>query len=94
MPRKARVEGSKSPKPSKEKHDDVVPTAEDVAAFAEPPEAPKKKLANPVPGDDGDALDRIVAYFRDKYPTQWEEVRLCPAEHSLTVMAQTLRGNG
>lgn len=92
MPRKARVEGSKSPKPKKEKDEEVALTAEDVAAFAG--QAEPKKLANPVPGDDGDALSRIVASFKERFPIQWEEVRLCPAEHSLEVMAQTLRGNG
>jgi len=47
---------------------------------------------NPVPGDDGAALARIVAYFRHGHAEAWERLRLCPLQHGLEDMAQLLSG--
>lgn len=49
---------------------------------------------NPVPGDDGEALDRIATFFQKQYPLVWAEIALCPTQHGLEVMANTMRGNG
>jgi hypothetical protein len=47
---------------------------------------------NPVPGDDGAALARIVAYFRHGHEEAWERLRLCPLQHGLEEMARLLSG--
>lgn len=52
------------------------------------------KLANPVPGDDGEALSRITASFAERFPKEWEEWRLCPLVHGLDAMAKLLKGKG
>lgn len=48
-------------------------------------------IADPVPGNNGDALSRIVAFFRAEYPDEWESIALCPLQHGLEVMAEKLR---
>lgn len=50
--------------------------------------------ADPVPGDNGDALDRISAYFQEKHPEDWENIRLTPLQHGLIHMAELLRARG
>lgn len=50
------------------------------------------KHPDPVPGDDGDALARIAQSFRDRFPEDWENIRLCPLQHGLEAMADILRG--
>lgn len=52
------------------------------------------KPKNPVPGDDGDALDRIVASFKARFPDEWEKLALCPLQHGVIDMAKTMRGKG
>ena len=47
---------------------------------------------NPVPGDDGAALARIVDYFRHGHEEAWERLRLCPLQHGLEEMARLLSG--
>lgn len=47
---------------------------------------------DPVPGDNGKALARIVEYFRATQPEAWEELRLCPLQHGLEAMAERLKG--
>jgi len=51
-------------------------------------------VPNPVPGDDGDALERIAASFQARFPEQWEALALCPLQHGLIAMAETLKGKG
>jgi hypothetical protein len=94
MPRKARVEGAKASKPEKPAR--IVPTPDEAEIGVIPePEAPAEdKLANPVPGDDGDALSRIEASFRERFPEDWENIRLCPLQHGLPHMADLMRGRG
>jgi hypothetical protein len=45
---------------------------------------------NPVPGDDGAALARIVNFFRHRHAEAWERLRLCPLQHGLEDMARLL----
>lgn len=52
----------------------------------------RKTVADPVPGDNGEALTRIAAFFRETYPDEWETLRLCPLQHGLETMAERLRG--
>ncbi len=54
----------------------------------------EKPVANPVPGDDGAALERIVAFFRQEHPEAWETHKLCPLQHGLDAMVELLRGRG
>lgn len=96
MAKKARIEGAATAKPRRaSRHEFVQPAmiAQEEAKREEPPaEAPK--LANPVPGDDGEALERIGASFRERFPEDWENIRLCPLQHGIPAMADLLRGRG
>lgn len=49
-----------------------------------------RKVPDPVPGDNGEALARIVAYFKAEHPEAWEELRLCPLQHGLDDMVARL----
>ena len=51
-----------------------------------------RKIADPVPGDNGEALTRIVGYFKEKHPDEWEKLRLCPLQHGVEDMARMLNG--
>ncbi len=35
-------------------------------------------------------LPDIVRQFKEAYPEQWEAIRLCPLQHGLEVMIETL----
>jgi hypothetical protein len=48
------------------------------------------KAADPVPGNNGEALARIVGYFKAVHPDEWEALRLCPLQHGLDEMAKLL----
>lgn len=48
-------------------------------------------IPDPVPGDNGKALRRIVEYFKATEPDAWEELRLCPLQHGLEDMANRMR---
>lgn len=48
--------------------------------------------ADPVPGDNGEALRRIVAHFRVRFPEEWAALRLCPLQHGLDDMIAKLKG--
>ncbi len=48
-------------------------------------------IADPVPGDNDAALDRIVAYFQATFPQEWEALRLCPLQHGLEAMSELIR---
>ena len=50
-----------------------------------------KRPADPVPGDNGDALERIAAFFQATFPEDWEQLRLCPLQHGLETMAGMLK---
>ena len=49
-------------------------------------------VADPVPGNDGAALARIVAFFQATQPDAWEALRLCPLQHGLDDMIAKLKG--
>lgn len=49
------------------------------------------KLADPVPGNNGDAFARIVAYFQKAHPEEWEVLRLCPLQHGIDTMIEKLK---
>lgn len=49
-----------------------------------------KALADPVPGDNGAALSRIVEFFKASHPDAWDELRLCPLQHGLEAMIEKL----
>jgi len=51
-----------------------------------------KKLPDPVPGNDGEALQRIADFFKAKFPEEWEELRLCPLQHGIADMIDKLKG--
>lgn len=53
-----------------------------------------RKVSNPVPGDDGEALSRIVASFRERFPDEWAGWAKCPLESGLPAMAELLKGKG
>lgn len=53
---------------------------------------PKAGTADPVPGDNGEALARITEFFKAQYPEHWESLRLCPLQHGLEDMAALLKG--
>jgi len=55
-------------------------------------EAVMRPTPDPVPGDNGAALRRIVDYFKATEPDAWEELRLCPLQHGLEDMANRMRG--
>lgn len=46
---------------------------------------------DPAPGNNGDALARIVEYFKAEHPEAWEEIRLCPLGYALEEMVNRLR---
>jgi hypothetical protein len=48
-------------------------------------------VSDPVPGNNGDALERIVAFFQAEFPDDWEALRLCPLQHGLDDMARLLK---
>lgn len=49
------------------------------------------KAADPVPGNNGEALARIVAFFQAEFPDDWEVLRLCPLQHGLEDMERLLK---
>ena len=52
----------------------------------------RKKPADPVAGNDGEALQRITDFFKVKFPEEWESLRLCPLQHGLDDMIDRLKG--
>lgn len=50
-----------------------------------------RKIADPVPGSNGEALTRIADYFQAEFPAEWEAIRLCPLVHGLEEMARLLK---
>lgn len=53
-------------------------------------EGAASKAADPAPGNNGDALDRLVEYFKAEYPEEWEAAKLGPLEYGLKSMIETL----
>lgn len=49
-----------------------------------------RKTPDPVPGNNGEALARIVAYFKAEHPEAWDELRLCALQHGLDEMVARL----
>ena len=47
--------------------------------------------ADPVPGNNGAALERLTAFFKAEHPEAWEELRLQPLQHGLDNMAKLLK---
>jgi hypothetical protein len=87
-PRKARLEGAAA-KPRLLRVDSELRRDEVVKAINEP-----RKVSNPVPGDDGEALSRIVASFRERFPDEWAKWAKCPLESGLPAMAELMKGKG
>lgn len=50
-----------------------------------------KKLADPVPGNNGEALARIMTYFQQAHSDEWEALRLCPLQHGIDTMIEKLK---
>jgi hypothetical protein len=46
---------------------------------------------DPVPGPNGEALARIVSFFKAEHPETWGAIALCPLQHGLDVMIERLR---
>jgi hypothetical protein len=87
MPRKARVEGAKAAKPEKPEKIEPTPDEAEIGVIEEAPAKP----ADPVPGDNGEAFARIVDYFKANHAEQWENIRLCPLQSGVEVMADILK---
>lgn len=49
-------------------------------------------VADPVPGDNGEALERILAFFKAEHGDSWEALKLCPLQHGLEDMIGKLKG--
>jgi hypothetical protein len=76
-PRKARLEG------------EAMTINPEVAA--EYTAAVKAKAPDPVPGDNGAALERISAFFQAEHPAEWAEIALCPLQHGIPAMVALLK---
>lgn len=50
-----------------------------------------KAFADPIPGDNGAGLGRIVEFFKASFPDDWDELRLCPLQHGLEAMIEKLK---
>lgn len=50
-----------------------------------------ERHADPVPGNNGEALARIVEYFMAEHPEAWATLHLCPLEYGLEEMVNRLR---
>lgn len=50
-----------------------------------------ERRPDPVPGNNGEALARIAAYFRAEHEAEWETMRLCPLENGLEAMIGLLK---
>ena len=46
---------------------------------------------DPVPGNNGEALARILTFFQAEHPDAWEELRLCPLQHGIQDMVERLK---
>lgn len=80
-------------KPAPSRHEFVQPAMlADPRAVATEPVQPRHP--NPVPGDDGEALSRIAASFRARFPDEWAEWAKCPLEAGLVAMAELMKGKG
>ena len=51
----------------------------------------EERRADPVPGNNGEALARIVAFFQSEHPDDWEALRLCPLQHGIQDMVERLK---
>lgn len=56
-----------------------------------PPATTAPRAPDPVPGDNGDALARIAAFFQATFSDEWERLRLCPLQHGLEDMARLMK---
>lgn len=61
-------------------------------ARVEAAQADPVKKADPVPGDNGKALQRILDYFKAEHPSKWEEIALGPTQHGIDAMIFILSG--
>lgn len=48
-------------------------------------------VLEPKPGDNADALERFTEYFKQKFPDDWEVLKLCPLQHGLEAMIEKLK---
>lgn len=49
------------------------------------------RKADPVPGNNGEALKRLVDYFRAEHPGEWDKLALCPLQHGVETMIERLK---
>lgn len=63
--------------------------AQSYAAITQGSEAERRP--DPVPGNNGEALARIAAYFKAGHEAEWESMRLCPLENGLEEMVRLLK---
>lgn len=77
-PRKARIEGAEA-------------SPSDINAAIRGTMADARRAADPVPGNNGAALARIVEFFKAEHPELWASIALCPLQHGLEAMAERLR---
>lgn len=61
------------------------------AARAEGEAADTPRIADPAPGDNGEALSRLVEFFKAQHPDTWETLRLCPLQHGIDAMIEALK---
>ena len=47
-------------------------------------------IADPVPGNNGEALERIVEFFKAEHPEEWEAMQLSPLAYGLAAMIAQL----
>lgn len=67
-------------------------SAPSYAAIVQGSEAERR--ADPTPGNNGDALSRIVAFFAAEYPTEWDAMQRGPLAFGLSEMAAILKARG
>lgn len=53
--------------------------------------ATAKARPDPAPGNNGEALARLVEFFKAEHPAAWDAIALCPLQHGLDVMIGRLR---
>lgn len=75
-PTKARVEG------------DAVTIEGPIAGLVD---ATLEALPDPAPGDNGEALERLVDFYAKSNPDEWEGLRRCPLEAGLTHMIEAMK---
>lgn len=50
------------------------------------------RTPDPVPGDNGEALARIAAWFKAEFPGEWDELHRGPFAYGIEQMIEIARG--